>query len=131
MSNSVLKDFQNNISNVLVRHKSILDIISKYQESCAQVNRSIIKAATDCGCIHIDAKKQDLPDDISYEDLITFMSTHVTGDLCDICKDKVEEKLGKNLFYLISICNTLNLDLHDVLEKESKNISTLGKYTLY
>ncbi|QEK11137.1 DUF1573 domain-containing protein [Crassaminicella thermophila] len=131
MGDSVLNKFQKSVSDVLIRHKSILDIISKYQESCAKVNRSIIKSTTNCGCIHINAKKQDIPDNISYEELKRFMSNHISGELCDICKDKIEEEMGNHLFYLVAICNSLNLDIYEILNKQQKNIDTLGKYSLY
>ncbi|WP_129599882.1 DUF1573 domain-containing protein [Anaerophilus nitritogenes] len=131
MDNSPLNQFQDDVSNVLIRHKSILDIISKYQESCSKVNRCIIKSATNCGCIHIDAKKQSIPDEISYEELKNFMDNHVSGELCEICKDKIEEEIGNHLFYLVAICNSLHLDLNEILFKQSKHIQTLGKYSLY
>lgn len=131
MEDFTIDTFQNSVSEVLVRHKSLLDIVSKYQESCARVNRAIIKAATSCGCIHIDARKQNIPNDISYEELKKFMDDHVTGELCDICKDKIEEEMGNHLFYLSAICNTLELDLHHILVKQCKHINTLGKYSLY
>ncbi|QXM07279.1 DUF1573 domain-containing protein [Crassaminicella indica] len=131
MDNSILHKFQNSVSEVLIRHKSILDIISKYQESCARVNRSIIKAATSCGCIHINAKAQEIPKDISYDELKDFLENHISGDLCDICKDKINEEMGNHLFYLVAICNSLDLDIHEILTKQCKNINTLGKYSLY
>ena len=43
-----------------VMNKSILDIITKYSESTSKVNRSIIKSVTNCGCININATKQDI-----------------------------------------------------------------------
>lgn len=131
MCDSVLNKFQNSVSEVLIRHKSILDIISKYQESCSKVNRSIIKSATSCGCIHVNAQKQNIPETLSYEELHDFMSNHVSGKLCDTCKDKIEKEIGNNLFYLVAICNTLNLDLNEILTKQCKSIDTLGKYSLY
>lgn len=131
MNDLILHKFQNDVSEVLIRHKSILDIVSKYQESCGKVNRAIVKAATNCGCIHIDAQKQNIPKDISYQELNNFMNHHVSGKLCDICKDKIEEEMGNHLFYLTAICNTLDLDLYDILVKQCKNIDALGKYNLY
>ncbi|WZL72665.1 DUF1573 domain-containing protein [Clostridiaceae bacterium 35-E11] len=131
MEDFTIDKFQKSVSEVLIRHKSLLDTVSKYQESCARVNRAIIKAATNCGCIRIDAGKQNIPDNISYEELNTFMDNHVTGELCDICKDKIEEEIGNHLFYLSAICNTLQLNLDSILVKQYKHIQTLGKYSLY
>ncbi|TCO69676.1 nucleoside triphosphate pyrophosphohydrolase family protein [Marinisporobacter balticus] len=131
MCDSIINKFQDSVSEVLIRHKSILDIISKYQESCSKVNRSIIKSATSCGCIHVDGKKQTIPETISYKELHDFMNNHVSGDLCDICKDKIEKEMGNHLFYLVALCNTLDLDLHEIFKKQCKSIDTLGKYSLY
>lgn len=131
MKDSVCVKLQQEVSNVLVRHKSLLDIITKYQESSAKVNRSIVKSVTSCGCIQMDAKKQDAPDAISYEELSQYMSTHISGDLCDVCKDKVEKELGNHLFYMAAICNVLNLDMASIIETQANHLETLGKYSLY
>ncbi|KXG74816.1 nucleoside triphosphate pyrophosphohydrolase family protein [Thermotalea metallivorans] len=131
MKDAVCHKFQQEVSNVLVRHKSILDIITKYQESCAKVNRAIIKSVTACGCIRIDAKKQDIPDHISFEELSDYMSNHIAGELCDICRDKVEKELGNHLFYLAALCNALHLNLQDIMLDQVKSLETLGKYSLY
>ena len=62
MKNSqVVGEFQHMVSELLIRHRSILDCLSKYQESTSRVNRSIIKTVTDCGCISIIANKQQFP----------------------------------------------------------------------
>ncbi len=59
-NNSVCKDFQNEVSKSLIRHKSILDIMTKLDEYNARINRAVAKSVTSCGCISIDAKKQNL-----------------------------------------------------------------------
>ena len=131
MKDSVCTKFQQEVSNVLVRHKSILDVVTKYQESSAKVNRAIVKSVTSCGCIQIDAKKQDAPDDISYEELSQYTANHISGALCDICRDKVEKELANHLFYLAAICNALDLDMASIMKTQSKHLETLGKYSLY
>ncbi|MDF2548855.1 MAG: hypothetical protein K0R93_3753 [Anaerosolibacter sp.] len=131
MKDSVCTKFQQEVSNVLVRHKSILDVVTKFQESSAKVNRAIVKSVTSCGCIQIDAKKQDVPDDISYEELTQYTANHISGELCDICKDKVEKELANHLFYLAAICNALDLDMASIMKTQSKHLETLGKYSLY
>ncbi|MBF8983450.1 DUF1573 domain-containing protein [Lutibacter sp. B2] len=131
MEGLVLSKFQNRVSDLLVRHRSILDSLSKYQESCAKVNRSIMKATTSCGCININAKKQTIPNNISYNELKDFMDNHISGTLCPICKDKVEKEIGNHVFYLASICNSLNLNLSTILDTQCKQMDTLGKYNLY
>ncbi len=61
MKDVIFDDFQNSVNESLLRHKSILDILSKYSESQARVNRAVTKAVTSCGCIKINADKQILP----------------------------------------------------------------------
>lgn len=124
------KTFQDKVDELLVRHRSILDVLSKFQESNARVNRSVVKAVTNCGCLNITASKKDLPPDIDLEQMKNFMETHLQGKLCDSCKEIIEMELGNNLFYLVSLCNLLNLDLSEILKKEYGKISILGKFNL-
>ena len=44
-------DFQNQVEEVLIRHKSILDIITKLDEYTSRINRAVVKSVTSCGCI--------------------------------------------------------------------------------
>ena len=69
--------FQETVGEVLVRHRSILDVLSKQQESSARVNRAIAKAVTSCGCLEISARRQEMPDDASFLKLKEFMETHL------------------------------------------------------
>ena len=46
------------------------------------------------------------------------MSTHIEGELCENCKDIIEKEIGNHLFYITSLCNTLDISLNTVLEKE-------------
>lgn len=131
MNSATFNKFQDSVSKVLVRHKSILDVVTKYQESCAKVNRAVVKSATSCGCIKISAERQNIPDDASYEELSGYMSSHIDGTPCDVCRDKIEKEMGNHLFYLAALCNTLDLQLDDILKSQLKNIDTLGKYSLY
>ncbi|MCX7710804.1 MAG: DUF1573 domain-containing protein, partial [Clostridia bacterium] len=52
------------------------------------------------------------------------------GKLCENCRDMIEKDLGRNLFYLASICNTLDLNLYDIILKEHDRIKMLGQYNL-
>lgn len=124
------KTFQNKVNDLLIRHRSILDVMSKFQESNSRVNRSVAKSVTNCGCLDIVASKKDLPPDTSFDDMGSHMETHVQGSLCDSCKEIIEMEIGNNLFYLVSLCNNLNLDLSEILEKEHGKISALGKFNL-
>lgn len=126
----VVDEFQNTVSDLLVRNKSILDLITKYQDSNARVNRAIVKSVTQCGCIKVSAKKQVFPDDGTFEETRSVMKTHMEGKLCDDCRDLIEKDIGRNLFYLASICNTLDLNLYDILIKELDRLKMLGKFNL-
>jgi hypothetical protein len=44
--------------------------------------------------------------------------------------ENIEREMGTNLFYLTSLCSILDLNLYDIMLKESKRIETLGYYSL-
>lgn len=123
-------EFQDQVDEVLIRHRSILDILTKIQESSGRVNRAVAKSVTDCGCIKINSQKQSIPKDISYSELKEHMSDHVDGYLCDVCKEKIEEEICASIFYITGLCNSFNLNLDDMLEKHASKIDMLGKYGL-
>lgn len=130
MKDIIFDSFQNDVNESLLRHKSILDILTKYTESSSRVNRAVAKSVTNCGCIEINAKKQCLPtEDNSLEDLSECLKVHMDGNLCENCREVIEREIGNNLFYLTSLCNVLDINLYDVLLKESDRITTLGKFT--
>jgi hypothetical protein len=131
MKDIIFDDFQNAVSESLLRHKSILDIITKFQESNARINRAIAKSVTNCGCIEVCAKKQRMSEDntLNIEFLKNCLNTHTKGSLCDNCRDVIQNEIGNNLFYLTSLCNILDLNLYDILLKEYDKINTLGKYS--
>jgi len=129
--NDIMVDqFQYTVAELLVRNKSILDQITKFQDSNGRVNRGIVKSVTQCGCVKINAEKQALPLDYSFEEIQNSMKTHLEGKLCENCRDLIEKDIGRNLFYLASICNTLDLNLYDIILKELERIKMLGKYNL-
>lgn len=132
MKDVIFDDFQNTVNESLLRHKSILDIITKLQESNGRINRAVAKSITNCGCIEVSAKKQHIPtENISadIESLKDCLKTHINGELCDNCREIIQDEIGNNLFYLTSLCNILDLNLYDVLLKEYDKINTLGKYS--
>ena len=126
----MFQNYQNKVQGQLVRNRSILDILTKYQDAAAKVSRSVVKAATSCGCIEIHAKKQEIPDDISLDTLADYMDSHIIGSLCPHCRSVIEDEMGIQLFYLASLANTLDLSLYDIILQEEKKMSTLGKYQL-
>ncbi|CAK7005049.1 DUF1573 domain-containing protein [Tissierella carlieri] len=127
--NSTCKNFQDQVSKVLIRHKSILDIITKLDEYNARINRAVAKSVTSCGCISVHAIKQDYSKD-TFEEMLNAAKTHVEGNVCDGCKDVLNEEIGSYIFYLAALCNTLDLDLNDILKKEYGTIKTLGVFSL-
>ncbi len=125
MKDILCDGFQQTVEEYLIRHRSILDILSKMQESDARVNRAISKAVTSCGCIRVSAERQTAPEDISLEQFKDHMDTHVSGNLCEHCKEVLESEIGSNLFYMAALCNLLHLNLYDIMLKEHKKLSTL------
>lgn len=133
MKDVIFDNFQNSVSESLLRHRSILDIMTKFQESEARINRAVAKSVTSCGCVTIEAIKQQYQidkDDMDMETLKSCLQTHIKGSLCGNCRDVIEGEIGNNLFYLTSLCNLLDLNLYDILLKEYDKINTLGKFTL-
>ncbi|MDR1192602.1 MAG: DUF1573 domain-containing protein [Peptococcaceae bacterium] len=123
-------DFQSAVSRFLLRHQSVLDILSKYQESAARSNRAVVKAVTSCGCIEIRAAKAKLPPDADLDDLRQMLSSHVEGQLCDNCRETLIQEVGLNLFYLTALCNVFDISLQEVLQAETDKLETLGRYNL-
>lgn len=56
MSDIIYDQFQNLVQDVLIRHNSLLDIITKLDESNARVNRAAVKTITSCGCLSLHAE---------------------------------------------------------------------------
>ncbi|PJB56168.1 MAG: DUF1573 domain-containing protein, partial [Candidatus Infernicultor aquiphilus] len=118
MNKSDNDTFQKNVDQFLIQHRSILDVMTKYQESNARVNRAIAKAVTQCGCLKINAKKQIIPSNTKLTEIHKFMDNHLEGSLCDSCKEIIETEMGSSLFYVAAICSILNLDFNDIIKKE-------------
>jgi len=78
----------------------------------------------------IDAHKKSLPEDAAFSDLKDLLDSQTKGELCDNCRDILETELGKQLFYIAALANTLDLNLKDVIEKEEKKLSTLTIFNL-
>ncbi|MEW8973723.1 MAG: DUF1573 domain-containing protein [Tissierellaceae bacterium] len=127
--NDMYGEFQDQVAKSLIRHKSILDIMTKLDEFNARINRAVAKSVTSCGCISINAQKQDF-DGKSYEDLANKVKSHLNGYICENCKDILEEEIGNYLFYLGALCNTLDLDLFEILSQEHERNKTLGVFSL-
>lgn len=126
----LFEEFQNAVNDALNRNRSILDILSKLQGSAARVNRTCVKSVTSCGCLKINAEKQRIPQESSLADMGQYMNSHLEGALCEDCRDMVEKELGNHFFYIAALANALDISLYDVILKEEKNLSALGKYVL-
>lgn len=125
-----LNDFQKQVSELLLRHRSLLDVLSKYDQSNASVHRSTIKAVTECGCIEIHGTKQNYHPEMTLEDAKRELNTQVQGKLCENCLEAISSELGRNVFYLAALCNLLDVDMQEIVDKESKKCSTLGLFNL-
>ncbi|CAM3586021.1 DUF1573 domain-containing protein [Marinicrinis lubricantis] len=130
MSVQNLNEFQELVSKLLLRHRSLLDVLSKIDQSSSAVHRSVIKAVTECGCIELHGKKQMLTSEMTIEDAKKILDSQVEGGLCESCQEAVSAQLGRNLFYLSSLCNLLDLKLEKVVEDEAKRCSTLGIFNM-
>jgi hypothetical protein len=69
--------FQKTVSEYLVRNRSILDVMTKLQDASTRVNRAIAKTVTSCGCLNIDASKQEIPEDVSYSEVAEYVKSHL------------------------------------------------------
>jgi len=122
--------FQDCVSNAQFRNKSILDIVTKLSEQTALLNRAVSKSVTHCGCLKNNTKKQYINNQKSIEENKISLDNHLDGCLCPRCKDKIEEEMGDLMFYLASLCETLDINLDDVIEQKTDFLKTFGKYSL-
>ncbi|MDT3699895.1 MAG: DUF1573 domain-containing protein [Thermincola sp.] len=130
MKDLLCDEFQNTVSELLIRHQSILDVLSKLQEASARVNRAVTKSVTSCGCIKVSAEKRKVPENISISELKGYVDSHLNGELCPNCQEIVEAEIGRSLFYVAALCNHLDLNLYDIFIKEQKKLSTLRFFNL-
>lgn len=130
MSAPTLQEFQSQVSELLLRHRSLLDVVTKFSQSNASVNRAVAKSITECGCIELNAKHQGFSADMELDQANRQSKSHMEGRLCENCKEVVRAEMGKNLFYLSAMCNALDINLQDVVTKEAEKCSTLGWFNL-
>jgi hypothetical protein len=122
--------FQAQVDEYLIRHRSILDVLSKLQESAARISRAVAKSVTSCGCVTVNASKQQYPTDLSLAEVRAYLDTHVSGTLCERCREAVETEIGSELFYTAALCSIFNLDLDAIQKKEHSRVKSLGIFTL-
>ena len=80
--------------------------------------------------IQVDAGRQTVPANISYWEMKEHMETHVKGEMCEHCREVLEQEIGRNLYYLTALCDLFGLRLERVLQEEQKRIATLGVFNL-
>lgn len=124
------ENFQDTVKSLLIRHQSVLDILTKGQEASARVNRAVVKSVTSCGCLAIDAHKKLIPENATLYDLKALLDSNVQGNLCDNCRETIESELGKQLFYIAALANTLDISLDEVFEREMKKLATLTIFNM-
>ena len=130
MNDKCCADFQAAVDEYLIRHRSVLDVLTKYQEATARVNRAFAKAVTECGCVEVKAGRQQAPEAAAFRELKQFVSSHVSGQPCEHCKEVLAKELGHSLFYMAALCNVAGLKIHEVMREECKNVKTLGVFHL-
>ncbi|TVX84853.1 DUF1573 domain-containing protein [Paenibacillus agilis] len=130
MSTPNLQAFQDQVADLLLRHRSLLDVLSKYGQSDASVNRAVTKAITECGCLELHAKRQPYKEEMNLHEAKDSMESHVKGQLCEHCTEVIRSELGKHLFYMSALCNLLDIQLEDVIKDEAKKCQTLGIFNL-
>ncbi|GIO15265.1 hypothetical protein J19TS2_48200 [Cohnella xylanilytica] len=130
MSAPTLQEFQQQVSELLLRHRSLLDVLTKYSQSNASVNRAVSKAITECGCIELNARHQGFSEEMELDQAMKQSKSHMEGQLCENCLDIVRSELGKNMFYMSALCNLLGISMEEVVAKESDKCSTLGLFNM-
>ena len=130
MSAPTLQEFQQQVSELLLRHRSLLDVLTKYSQSNASVNRAVSKAITECGCIELNARHQGFSEEMELDQAMKQSKSHMEGQLCENCQDIVRSELGKNMFYMSALCNLLGISMEEVVAKESDKCSTLGLFNM-
>lgn len=130
MKEAVCEGFQRTVSETLLFNRSVLEVLAKTHEATARLNRAVIKTVTSCGCLKINAGKKEIPPEATLADLRHLLESHLVGELCEDCREVVENAIGRSLFYLTALCNLLNLSLKDIMEKEQRYLRILGIYNL-
>jgi hypothetical protein len=127
---SVLDVFQGTVDDVLIRHRSILDVLTKLHEAQARLARAAATAVTVCGCITVHADRQRIPPDADLASAHLYVRSHLDGNLCERCRETIETEMGEVLFYQGALANLLGVRLADVLNQELDRLRMLGVFHL-
>jgi len=125
-----VEELQDIVGQLLARHRSVLDCLTKHHESTSRINRAITKAVTHCGCISVNANRQSFPEpeNGTLKDCHKYAQSHLEGELCESCFEVIEEELGNHLFYLTALCDLLDINLNQVFANEYSRLNTLGHF---
>ena len=126
----LLQEFQAVADDALIRHRSLLDVMSKLQESQARLARATAIAVTVCGCITVEAQRQRIPADAELADLHEYVHSHIQGALCSRCREEVESELGQLLFYQTALATLFDISLEDIVTCDLARLKTLGVFNL-
>jgi hypothetical protein len=130
MGAPTLQEFQSQVSELLLRHRSLLDVVTKFSQAGASVNRAVSKSITECGCIELTARHQGFSEEMPLDQANRQSKSHMEGSLCEQCREIISSEMGKNLFYMSAMCNLLDINLDNVVSKEADKCSTLGWFNL-
>ena len=133
MADFSFADFQEAVSDCLIRHRSVLDVMTKFQEASSRVNRAVAKSVTSCGCMEICGRRQkfpERPENTSLSELKQLIETHISGELCPDCRDALENEVGRCLFYLVALCDVTGLDFSEAVAREWEGLRTLGLFNM-
>lgn len=130
MSAPTLHDFQQQVSELLLRHRSLLDVVTKFSQSGASVNRAVAKSITECGCIELKPRHREFSEETGFDQALRQTAPDKQGELCENCLDAIRGEMGKNLFYLSALCNLLDINMEEVVAKEAQKCATLGFFNL-
>ncbi len=120
MESDLLKEYQKRASQIIARNKSVPDILTKLHVANARIARSVVKAATGCGCISIEGKKSPSGS----------AKSSLSGCLCEDCGARITAEIGEAFFYAASLCNALGICMEDVLRSDLERTDMMGKYSL-
>lgn len=67
---------------------------------------------------------------MSLKEVKKYFKIYVEGYFCENCRDLIEKEIGSILFYLVLICNILDLNLYDIIIKEIERMKILGEFNL-
>ncbi|GKX31306.1 hypothetical protein SH1V18_37860 [Vallitalea longa] len=132
LNHTITEKFQCTVKENDYFNKNILDQLAKLQEVAAKLNKNIIRACTYCGCIEINAnnKLYSYNDDINLDMIKILDPHHITGTLCEDCRDRIENDIGSCLYHLACISNSFDLNLNGILLQEMNKVNLLGKFNI-